>query len=75
MTRATWKPATRLPVEMSDPKTATPRTLAAWRVVLTVPVATPERDRSTPPINALVMSGTTNPMPPPRATCWATMSP
>jgi len=60
------------PPAASDPNSATPMTLPVWRAVFRVPDATPDRERSTPPSNVEVMTGTTSPRPKPRATNGAT---
>ena len=47
-------------------------TLPVWRAVLSVPEATPDRERSTLPSSDAVMTGTISPSPNPSAVSWAT---
>ena len=56
----------------SDPNSATPIRLPVWRAVFRVPDAMPDRERSTPPSNVEVMTGTMSPRTKPRITSGAT---
>ena len=56
-----------------EPNTATPTTLPTWRIALSVPEATPDRDRSMLPMRVLVICGTSSPIPPPSSTCCPTI--
>ena len=61
-------------VAISDPNSATPIALPAWRIVFSVPAATPDRERSTLPSISEVITGTISPPPRPSAEIWATIA-
>src|SRR5437764_10638284 len=73
MASAACRPETAA-VAISDPNRATPTALPDWRIVLSVPDATPDRERSTLPSISEVITGTTKPAPKPSSDSGTTIA-